>query len=288
MRKFEYYKPKSLTEVWELKDKIPNSRYIAGGTDIMVKIRKGLLIPDALISLRAVPELKNITLRGNIRIGAVSTITELIENAQLQTAGPVLVQAAKRIGSVQIRNVATVGGNIGNCSPCADTAPALLVLEARAVVRSAQNTREIPLQDFFAGPGQSCLSPQEILVELLIDIPGPQTKAITMKKGRVQMDLALASVAVFMETDGNFCKKVRIAAGSVAPVPLRLTEVEKFLENIEITEEKIREAQRIAMESVSPISDVRSTGDYRRHLVGVYVKNAIQSLMNRGRHEKRN
>jgi carbon-monoxide dehydrogenase medium subunit len=241
-----------------------------------------------LISLRAAPELKNITLGGNIRIGAASTITELIENAQLQTAVPVLVQAAKRIGSVQIRNVATVGGNIGNCSPCADTAPALLVLEARAVVRSAQNTREIPLQDFFAGPGQSCLSPQEIIVEVLIDIPGPQTKAITMKKGRVQMDLALASVAVFMETDGNFCKKVRIAAGSVAPVPLRLTEVEKFLENTEITEEKIREAQRIAMESVSPISDVRSTADYRRHLVGVYVKNAIQSLMNGGRHEKRN
>jgi len=288
MKKFEFYKPKSLSEVWELKEKIPNSRYIAGGTDVMVKIKSGLLIPDALISLRAVPELKNISVGKNIRIGAGVTITELVENAQLQNAVPALVQAAKRIGSLQIRNVATIGGNIGNCSPCADTAPALLVLEARAVVKSAKDTRKIPLQNFFTGPGASCLTAQEILLELIIDIPNSQTKAITMKKGRIQMDLALASVAVLMETEGKFCKKIRVAAGSVAPVPLRLIEVEKFLENKEITEEKIKEAQGIAMESVSPISDVRATVDYRRHLVGVYVKQAIQSLIYEGRHEKRN
>ena len=288
MKKFEYYKPKSLTEVWELKAKFPNSRFIAGGTDVMVKIKGGLLAPDALISLRDVPELKNISVEKNIRIGAGCTITELVENVQLQKAVPALVQAAGRIGSLQIRNVATIGGNLGNCSPCADTAPALLVLEARAVVRSAKSTREIPLQDFFTGPGTSCLSPQEILTELVIDIPNLQTKAITMKKGRVQMDLALASVAVLMETDGKICKKLRIAAGSVAPVPLRLTKAEKVLENAEITKEKIKEVQRIAMESVSPISDVRTTAEYRRHLVGVYVKNAIQSLTDGGQHEKRN
>ena len=108
-----------------------------------------------------------------------------------------------------------------------------------------------------------------------------------MKKGRVQLDLALASVAVLMETDGNFCKKIRIAAGSVAPVPLRLTEAEKVLENNEITEERILEAQRIAMESVSPISDVRCTADYRHRLVGVYVQRAIKSLMKEGEHEKK-
>jgi len=280
MKKFEFYKPKSLTEVWELKEMIPNSRYIAGGTDVMVKVKSGLLVPDALISLRDIPELKNITVGENIHIGAGSTISELIDNEQLQTSVPVLIQAAKRIGSLQIRNVATIGGNIGNCSPCADTAPALLVLEARVVVRSGKNIREIPLQNFFTGPGASCLTSQEIVVEIIIDIPNTKTKAISMKKGRVQLDLALASVAVLMETDGNFCKKVRIAAGSVAPVPLRLIEVEKLLENSEITEEKIKEAQQIAMKSVSPISDVRTTADYRCQLVGVYVKKSIQSLIN--------
>jgi len=259
---------------------IPNSRYIAGGTDVMVKVKSGLLVPDALISLRDIPELKNITVGENIHIGAGSTISELIDNEQLQTSVPVLIQAAKRIGSLQIRNVATIGGNIGNCSPCADTAPALLVLEARVVVRSGKNIREIPLQNFFTGPGASCLTSQEIVVEIIIDIPNTKTKAISMKKGRVQLDLALASVAVLMETDGNFCKKVRIAAGSVAPVPLRLIEVEKLLENSEITEEKIKEAQQIAMKSVSPISDVRTTADYRCQLVGVYVKKSIQSLIN--------
>jgi aerobic carbon-monoxide dehydrogenase medium subunit len=283
MRKFEYYKPKSLRELWKLKEKVPNSRFIAGGTDVMVKIRKHLLNPDALISLRGIDTLKNIKGGKVIRIGAGTTITEITENAQLQKAVPVLVEAAKRIGSAQIRNVATIGGNIGNCSPCADTATALLVLEARAVLRSPKDTREIPVQDFFTGPGVSCLSANEILVELRIDKPSAKTKAIFMKKGRVQMDLALASVSVLLEMDGKICRKARIAAGSVAPVPLRLTKVEQLLENTEITEEKILEAQRLAMESVSPISDVRSTADYRRQIVGVYVKNAIQSIMKGGK-----
>jgi carbon-monoxide dehydrogenase medium subunit len=288
MSHFEYYKPQSLNEIWELREKIPGARYIAGGTDIMVRVRKGILAPEALISLRAVPELKNISSGEDIRIGAATTMTELIEHPQLESVLPVLVQAAKTIGSVQIRNVGTIGGNLCNCSPCADTAPALLVLEARAVVCSVQHTREIPLHNFFVGPGESCLAPQEILVELRMDKPNSTVKAIAMKKGRVQLDLALASVAVLLELEGNHCKKARLAAGSVATVPLRLREVEKVLENAEITEEKVREAQKVAMESVSPISDVRSTADYRRHLVGVYVKHGIQKLVDGARHDKRN
>lgn len=279
MRKFEFYQAQSLKEVWELKDMFPNSRYIAGGTDVMVKIKKGVLSPDALISLRSVSELKIISVGKNIRIGSGTTITELIENEQLQKAVPVLVQAAKRIGGTQIRNVATVGGNIGNCSPCADTAPALLVLEATVLVQDAKGTREIPIHEFFAGPGTSCMSSQEILIELRINIPNPKSKTIFFKKSRVQMDMALASVAVLLEMDGKKCKKARIAAGSVAPVPLRLLEAEKVLENSEITEAKILEAQKLAMQAVSPISDVRTTADYRRHLVGAYVKRAIQSLI---------
>lgn len=283
MRRFEYFKPTTLREVWELKGKMPNSRFVAGGTDVMVKIRKGALLPDALILLRDLAELKGIRVNGNIRIGAGCTISEVVEHAALQRLVPVLVQAAKRIGSVQIRNVASMGGNIGNCSPCADTAPILLAMEAKAVVQSAQGTRVIALQDFFCGPGLSCLKEHEILVELLIEMPGANTQAITFKKGRVQLDLALASVAVLMEREGKVCRKLRIAAGSVAPVPLRLTEAEKVLENKEITEERIREAKRIAMESVSPISDVRCSADYRRRLVGVFVQRGIQSLMKEGK-----
>lgn len=279
MKKFEFYKPKSLAEVWELKNKFPNARYIAGGTDMMVKIRKGVLSPEAMISLRDVAGLKDITVDKSIRIGAGATITEVAENTQLQKVVPVLVQAAKRIGGLQIRNVGTVGGNICNCSPCADTAPAMLVLDAKVVIQSAKSKREIPLQDFFKGPGASCLLSEEILVSYQIDIPADNAKAVFIKKGRVQMDLSLVSVAVLLEMDGKVCKKARIAAGSVAPVPMRLNKAEKVLENCEITEDKIREAQKIAMESVSPISDVRCSADYRRHLVGAYLKKAIQSLI---------
>jgi aerobic carbon-monoxide dehydrogenase medium subunit len=288
MRKFEYYKPTSLTEAWELKDKISNSYFIAGGTDVMVKMKSGLLPADALISLRDVRELRGISVNGNVRIGAGTTISEVIENEELQSLVPALVEAAKRIGSLQIRNVATVGGNLGNCSPCADTAPILLAMEAKAVVQSAQGTRMIPLQDFFCGPGLSCLRKNEIMVELQIDLPAANAKAITFKKGRVQLDLALASVAVLMETENKICRKIRIAAGSVAPVPLRLIEAEKVLENKEVTNDRILEVKRIAMESVSPISDVRCSADYRRKIVGVYVQRGIETLMNGVKHEKRN
>ena len=131
---------------------------------------------DALISLRDIPELKNIAVNGNIRIGAGCTISELIENAQLQNLVPALIQAAEN-GSVQIRNVATVGGNIGNCSPCADTAPALLVLGAKAVVQSPQAYKADTIRKLFCGPGK-LLTAKEIVVELLIDIPNPRQKPL--------------------------------------------------------------------------------------------------------------
>lgn len=245
----------------------------------MVRMKKHILTPEALISLRAISELRGITVGEVIRIGCTTTITDLIEHPQLEAALPVLVQAAKKIGSVQIRNVGTIGGNICNCSPCADTAPSLLVLEARALVKSAENTREVPLQNFFIGPGESCLTSREILVELSIDKPAPQSKAIFLKKGRVHMDLSITSMAVLMEIEGNFCKKARIAVGSVAPTPLRLREVEAILENSEITKDTIEKAQKIAMERVKPIDDIRSSADYRRRLVGVYVKRAIEELL---------
>lgn len=278
MNRYDYYKPRSLDEALELQQRIPGALFIAGGTDMIVKIRDGEVHPPALISLRSIPELIGVTDGDVTRIGAMTTISELIEHPLLHQRYPVLVEAAGRLGGPQIRNVATIGGNLCNCSPCADTATPLLVLDARVRISGKGGSREIPIDEFFKGPGESCLASGEILTDILLDPPRKDARATFLKKGRVKMDLAVASVAVLLEMDGNQCSRARLAAGSVAPVPLRLHEVEALLKGSAVSEEILDRAQKIAAETVSPITDIRATEAYRRQIVGVYVRRAIERL----------
>lgn len=279
MKHFEYHRPLSLEEAWELKKKIPDSLFIAGGTDVLVGIKNSEINPRALISLRSIPGLDRIDTGKVTRIGALATISDIIQNPGLQKDFPALVEAAKSLGSVQIRNVATIGGNLCNCSPCADMALPLLVMEARVRLQTAQGKREILLDEFFKGPGKSCLTSNEIMTDILLDTPPKKTKAVFMKKGRVKMDLAVASVAVRLEMEGNKCLKARVAAGSVAPVPLRLSKVEAILEGATLTQKHVAEAQRLTEDSVLPITDIRSTEEYRRQITGVFVKRAIERAL---------
>ena len=283
MNRFAYYKPRSLDEALELKEKIPGALFIAGGTDILVKIKDGELRPPALISLRSVPELCGIVDGDATRIGAMNTIRDLTEHPALRHSFPVLVDAALKHSGPQIRNVATIGGNLCNCSPCADTATPLLVLGAKVRIRSAAGSRDIAIEEFFRGPGESCLASGEILTDILLRPPQKKARAAFLKKGRVRMDLAVASVALLLEMDGNRCLKARLAAGSVAPVPLRLPEVEALLEGSAISKEILSQVQEVASESVSPITDVRATEEYRRWIVGVLVRRAIEKSIGKRR-----
>jgi carbon-monoxide dehydrogenase medium subunit len=279
MNNFDYFKPASLNEAWELYEKYPGARYIAGGTDLMVKIKNRLVKPSTLISMRSIPELSGIEIGDKIRIGAMTTLTELIAHEELGRVCPLLIRAASSIGSSQIRNVATAGGNLCNCSPCADIALPLLVMEARAVIKSQGTSREIPLSDFFIGPGESCLTTGEILSEFVLDKPSADARTVFMKKTRVKMDLSIASVAALLEMNGNTCRKARFAAGSVAPVPKRLTGVEDLLTGTPAAADLSLKAQEIAVEEIAPITDIRSTVDYRRQIIGVFVKRTVEELM---------
>jgi carbon-monoxide dehydrogenase medium subunit len=281
MIRFEYYRPKSLEEAWELKEKIPDARFIAGGTDVMVGIRNGDISPPALLSLRSIPGLDNIEAGETTRIGALTTIMDLIHHPSIIDKFPILVEAAKELGSPQIRNVATVGGNLCNCSPCADMVPPLLVLEARVQLQSSRGSRIIPLEELFVGPGESCLFPHEILTDILLDSPHRNAKTIYLKKGRMKMDLAVASVALLVEVEGERCQKARIAAGSVAPVPLRLKKVEALIEKSTLTRSLISQAQKLAAESVVPLTDIRASEEYRREIVGILVKRALEKILER-------
>jgi carbon-monoxide dehydrogenase medium subunit len=281
MRRFSYAKPQTIEDAIQLKNEKKNSVYIAGGTDVMVQIKDREIQPSTLISLRNIPYLARIEVNGGCRIGALTTIADIILHPTLGQLFPMLVGAAQRIGSVQIRNVATIGGNLCNCSPCADMALPLLVLEAKVKLRGSETTREIPIEDLFLGPGESCLQADEILTEILLNPMEFDAVAFFKKKGRVKMDLAVVSIAVLLDMDGDLCRKARVAAGSVAPIPMRLPKVEEKLEGSIIEEKTIQEARRIAEESVAPITDIRSTEEYRREIVGVFTQRCLEEALGR-------
>jgi CO/xanthine dehydrogenase FAD-binding subunit len=278
---YDYYQPETLEKALSLKKTIPDSFYMSGGTDLMVRIKKRELRPRALISLRSIPHLSGVKNGKIIRIGAMTSISELLKITLLYEKYPVLLQAAKELGSVQIRNMATIGGNLCNGSPAADMALPLLILEAEIRLQGVQKSRDLPLEKFFQGPGETNLSSEEILTDILLGLPEQDTKAIFLKKGRMKMDLAVASLAVLIRKQGDRCLKVRIAAGSVAPTPLRLFDVEALLEGATLSRELLTEAQHLASKSISPITDIRSTADYRCHLVEVLLKRAFEKLMDR-------
>ena len=282
MTRYDYFKPGTLAEAFALSAKIGDARFIAGGTDLMIRIRGKEVLPKALISLRNIPEIAGVTAdSGGVRIGAATTIADIAASAELARRLPVLVQAARRVGGPAVRNAGTLGGNLCNASPCADTALPLLVLEATLAIASPSGSREIPLAQLFRSPRATCLAADEIVTYVIVKAPSPTAKAVFLKKGRVMMDLSVASVAVLLELDGDTCTKARVAAGSVAPTPIRLPEAEALLTGRKLTDDVVAAASEAAMRGVSPITDVRSTAEYRRHIVGVYLKRAVYGLLGR-------
>jgi len=279
LRRTPYHRPGTLAEALRLKRADPDARFVAGGTDLLLRLADGRLRAGALISLRAIGELSGLALEGAaLRIGALTCLTDVLEDPLVGRRYPVLVQAVRRMACEQIRNSATIGGNLCNASPCADTAPPLLVLGARARMRGPGGRREVALEDFFVGPGETCLQADELLEAILVDPPAAGARAAFHKLGRVRVDVSLATVAVLVELDGARCRRARVAAGAVAPLPLRLIPVEDLLEGELLTPELLARAQELAAGSVAPITDVRASEEHRRHVVGVFVRRALEGL----------
>jgi carbon-monoxide dehydrogenase medium subunit len=192
---------------------------------------------------------------------------------------PALARAASLLANPQVRNVATVGGNLSNAAPSADSAPPLMALEAVLTLEGPGGSREVPIDDFFAGPGQTCLQPTEILTRIAIPEKTPGTGTAFLKVGRVAQDIAIANAAALLVVKGKICTKCRLCAGAVAPVPLRLKRVEAALEGEEISPHLLEDVAAMVQEDVRPITDVRSTEAYRRIVSGVLVKRAITQAL---------
>lgn len=280
MKKFAYYQPQTLKEAYGLMEKLKGgARYVAGGTDIIVRMKQKLIGPQALISLRGIEALKGITHNGGVSLGSMTLFRDLERDPVIARDYPALAQAAKVLANPQIRNVATVGGNLCNSAPSADSAPPLMVLEARLILEGPAGHREIPVNEFFIGPGENCIEPTEVLREIRIPEKASGTGMAFLKTGRVEQDIALANAAALVVMEGKICRKCRLVAGAVAPLPLRLTRTEALVEGKEIDQDLLGRIGPMVEQEVRPITDLRSTEEYRRVVSGVLVKRALQKAL---------
>jgi carbon-monoxide dehydrogenase medium subunit len=279
MRKFTYLVPKTLDEAISLRQSYgERAAYIAGGTDVLAKIKEGKMTPDYLISLKHIiaqdrPFLNHET--GELFIGAFVTHRSIELSSTVWLNYPILHDAVSNIGSVQIRNVATIGGNLVNALPSADGAIPLITLDAKAQIYGTKGHRSAELRRFFLGPGQCDLDRGEILTELVIPPLGPRTGGAYIKHGRRSaMELPMLGVGVLLglEEDMATCAKARVCLGVAAPTPLRCVQAEKYLVGKNIDEISLTEAGKIAAEESKVRDSIRGVAWYRREMVGVLVK----------------
>lgn len=277
MRTFDYLKPTSLKEALELLDRYGDkARLIAGGTDVMVQWKKKLLSTGYFISLRNISDLTFIQYDDDLKIGAGTTHRALELSPIIREHFPVLYDAVSGLGSVQVRCSGTIGGNICNAAPSADTAPPLLVLDAEVNAVSSRGERSIPLSQFFGGPSRTALEPGEIVTHFRIPKPLPHTGMAYWKHTRrAAMDLPILGVAVlisFDDTETKTCTKARIGLGVAAPTPMRAMNAEAFLQGKSVDENVLEEAGAIAAEEASPRTTIRGSKWYREEMIRVLIR----------------
>ena len=273
-----YTAPATLEDALRLKTVVgADARVIAGGTDLILKMRDRVYLPTLLIDLQNV-SLDEISLGADsVDIGASVTQSQLLESADINSLYPALAEACREFAGPPIRNRGTVGGNIVNASPAADLIPPLMVYDARVELASSSSTREVALAEFFGGPGNTIIAPHEILTKVRLPKLPSATAATFIKLGqRRSMAISMVSVATRLTLDGNgLLSDARIVMGSVAPTPLRARAAEKSLIGFSPSDELLERAANEASEEATPISDVRASESYRNNMTAVLVQRAL-------------
>ncbi|MDI6754856.1 MAG: xanthine dehydrogenase family protein subunit M [Thermodesulfobacteriota bacterium] len=281
--KMDYVAPSSLKEAFNLLKKYKEkARLLAGGTDLIPKMKKGMVRAEVLIDLNRIHRLSGIKQRKDgLHIGGLTRLAEIRESPLVKEKAPALVQAISLMASPPIRNRATLAGNLCTASPAADTAPPLLVLDASVKLQSGQRERIVPLSEFFLGPQRTVRRPDEIVIEVII--PVQEGSSAFLKLGRRKaFTLAVVSAAAFARVRQGKFEEVRLALGAVAPTPLRSRRVEEALRGKEVNEENIARAAELIREEVKPISDVRASEEYRREMSLVFTQRILAKVDGRG------
>lgn len=278
LRPFEYIAPATAAEAVKLLvENSDHARALAGGTDLIVDLKHDPGSIDLLVDVSRIPEFRGIEETDDgLRIGSMTTFGEIMAHPVCLEMMPAVVDAAHTVGAVQTRNLGTVGGNLVTCVPSADSAPSLMVLDARVTVIGSDGAREMPIEEFFVGPRKTVLEPDELLQSLLIPKTSLGKPSHFLKHGlRKGQALALVNAAAALQLDGDKIAEPRLALGAVYPTPLRCTEAEAFLDGKPATEEVVSEAADIAVSEIKPIDDFRSSAKYRRHIVRVFSKRVL-------------
>ena len=281
MRNFEFFEPTTIEEASSLLAQYNGkARFFAGGTDLLVAMKERVETPEYLISLEHIPGLEGITHNESdgLSIGATTKMRSIEQSSIIRNHYTALAEGASEIGSIQVRNLATIGGNICHASPAADTVAGLLVLEAQVKIASADGVSTAPIEDFFLGPGQSVLKVGEIVTGFTCP-PRPENSGSQYIKQKIRqvMDLAFVGVAAAVQVDDGIVKDVKIGLAAVAPTPIRATDAEALLRGKSLTEAILDQAASAASAQSSPISDLRCSADYRREIVEVLTKRTVQT-----------
>jgi CO/xanthine dehydrogenase FAD-binding subunit len=284
-----YEAPKTLKEaVALLAQHGEKGRPLCGGTDLLIQLRAGVRRPDTIVDVKKIPELSQISfdLQKGLRLGAAVPTIQIYENADLRRYFPGLTEAAHLIGSNQIQSRASVGGNLCNGSPAADTTPALIALGAKCRVAGPKGERIVAAEDFCTAPGRTVLQPNEILVELQIPVPAPHSSDAYLRFiPRNEMDIAVVGVgaSVTLDLEEERFTDARIALAAVGPTPIFASKASEALEGKRIDAATIDRACKLAVEQSSPIDDMRGTAEFRRHLVGVLTRRTLAIAIERAR-----
>lgn len=282
MKNFSYFAPRSLPEAHEiLTGQAEGSFLMAGGTDLMMQMKSKAIAPKCVVDLKGLGLNYIEPMEDGVAIGATTTLHEIETSSLVRERFPVLAATTEEMSCYSIRNMGTLGGNLCNASPSADTAPPLIVLGANAKINGPEGERVVPVEDLFTGPGQTVLKGGDILTEIQIPPLPPGAGAVYLKYKRNEgMDLALVGVAVCLVMDESkaVCQDARIALGAVAPVPMRVPEAEAVLQGNALEEDTFEQAAVKAREAAEPITDVRGSADYRAGLVKALTLDVLRQV----------
>ncbi len=282
MVRFEYLEPGSLQEaIAIITGHGSQAKVLAGGTDLLALLKARTLKPRFVVNIKRITGMEGIvrTPDKGIRIGALATIRTLEASSLLKEKYPALAQAAHLLGSPQVRNLATIGGNLCNAAPSAETAPPLLSFSASARIAGPDGERTLSLESFFTGPGETVLQEGELLIEVTLPEPARGIGSVYLKHcPRGSMDIAVVGVAVMvaLSTGKGKVEACRIGLGAVGPAPFRATGAEELLQGEKITELLVQEVAKKAAEESRPISDIRGSAEYRREMVRVLTARALR------------
>ena len=281
---FDYYTPDSVEGVCKMLAEHEGAVVLSGGTDLITKMKLGALQPKTLVSLKKVPGLRKIEyVQGKgVVIGAASTHNDLVFSEVLHGKFKSVSNASKTMAANQVRNAGTVAGNILSAVPSADLPPILITLNATVTFIGSKGTRSLSIEDVFTGPGKTVIQKDEVLTEVIIPDQAMTGSAYFKYSLRKAGALAVIGVAAAVQMDGRVIKDIRVAFGAVAPVPMRAKKVEEFLKGKEASDANLDAAAEIANGECKPISDQRASEEYRRAMVGVFTKRAVNKAIAEG------